>query len=75
MLDAVKAWAVRLVVTRVLQPSSVAGYALAIWTYMQWQPDAAGTALLQQIITAFVAFLLFLINERPWTKTLIEAPK
>jgi len=58
----------RWVFTRLFQASSFAGYALAVWTYLGWDQSPGGLELLENVLKALAALLLFIFNEKPWTK-------
>lgn len=56
-------WIIKFVMTRLLQPSSIASYALAIVTALHW---SSGQTELANVLNAIAALLLFVINEKPW---------
>lgn len=53
---------------RVFQVTSMAGYAVAIWTYLGWDNIEVAAPLVENLLKALLAILLFVINERPWIK-------
>lgn len=64
MLQKIGLW----IVTRLFQVTSLAGYAVGIWAYLGWDPSSGGVTLLENFLKAFIALLLFVVNEKPWLK-------
>ena len=72
LLNKIKAAIVKKVASVWLQPTSFSAYAVAIWGTLDWPENAQGIALLTQLLYYFVAFALFLFNDKPWRQKFIS---